>query len=136
MNHGFYIRLLMIASIFGVAGVSLGAFGAHFLKDRLAVEELDILKTGVLYLFIHTLALMVVVLLGKSGSSSRMLKSAGLFFVFGITLFSGSLFLIATRFLTGLSPAYFGFLTPVGGLFFIAGWISLFFYAFSLRNIT
>jgi len=125
-----------MASVLGIAGVAFGAFGAHFLKARLGPEEIDIVRTAVLYLFIHTLAILGVVLLGKTGRQSRILKSSGLFFVIGIILFSGSLILIATKSLTGLSPSYFGAITPIGGLFFIAGWILLFIYGFSEREIT
>ncbi len=136
MNQYFYKRLLLIASSLGIIGVSFGAFGAHFLRERLTVENIDVFRTGIFYLFVHTLAIVGVVLLGKTGSTSRVLKSAGLFFVFGIILFSGSLFLIATRTLTGLPSSYIGFVTPVGGLFLTAGWISLFLYAFLNKDIT
>lgn len=133
MNSSFYNRLLCTASIFGIIGVSFGAFGAHFLKSRLQVEDLDILRTGVLYLFVHTLATLFVIVLSAGDLNSRHLKGSGLLFVIGIILFSGSLFLIATRSLTMLPTNYIGILTPVGGLCFILAWSLLFLYAFS-RN--
>ena len=71
--------------------------------------------------------------MGRQDASNQKLKSTGLFFVIGIILFSGSLFLIATSGLTGLSPSYYGFITPVGGLFFIAGWLMLFLSTFRIR---
>ncbi len=133
MNELFFNRMLRSASIMGMLGVAVGAFGAHFLAERLDTRSIDVLRTGTLYLFIHTLALMAVVIMGRQDASNQKLKSAGLFFVIGIILFSGSLFLIATSGLTGLSPSYYGFITPVGGLFFIAGWLMLFLSTFRIR---
>lgn len=134
MRTYFYSRLLGIASIFGVIGVSFGAFGAHFLKSRIDLSDLEVLKTGVLYLFIHTLAMLAVVLLGRADQESRLLKSSGLLFLTGVILFSGSLFLLATQSLFGLNLRYFGIVTPVGGLCFITGWILLLLYSLSNRT--
>jgi uncharacterized membrane protein YgdD (TMEM256/DUF423 family) len=133
MNNHFYARLLTASSLFGMIGVSFGAFGAHFLKSRIDANELDVLRTGVLYLFIHTLMILIIILLAKTDQQSRLLKSTGMLFTIGIILFSGSLFLIATKSLTGFDIGYFGILTPAGGLCFIIGWMLLFFYSFSYR---
>ena len=134
MNSKFYERLLSVAACFGIMGVSFGAFGAHFLKTRLSAGEIDVVRTGVLYLFIHTVVILVIVLLGKNDPLSRVLKSAGIFLTVGIILFSGSLFLIATQTLTGFPAKYVGILTPIGGLFFIAGWLMLFISSVSGRK--
>ena len=134
MRSYFFSRLLSIASIFGVIGVSFGAFAAHFLKSRIDVSDLEVLKTGVLYLFIHTLAILAVVLLGREDKESRLLKSCGVLFLTGVILFSGSLFLIATQSLSGLNLGFFGIITPIGGFCFIIGWILLFLYSFSNRT--
>ena len=67
----------------GAIGVIFGAFGAHYLKSRLDAGDLDTIKTGVLYLFIHTLATLFVCLRSKQQSGSRQLRIAGLAFVFG-----------------------------------------------------
>ena len=133
MNSSFYTRLLGIASFLGALGVIFGAFGAHFLKSRLAASDLDTIHTGDLYLFIHVTTILFVVLLGRNDTNSRILRSSGIFFISGIILFSGSLFSIATQGLTGLNGSYIGVLTPIGGLCFITGWITLFIYAFSKR---
>lgn len=133
MMNFFYAKLLTAASFFGMIGVSFGAFGAHFLKSRIDANELDILKTGVIYLFIHTLIILIVILLAKTDLHSRLLKSSGLLFAIGVILFSGSLFIIATKSITGFQIGYFGIITPVGGLCFITGWILLLFYSFSYR---
>lgn len=125
MNHSFFYKMIGIAAILGALGVMMGAFGAHSLKSRISPEYLDVLKTGVLYLFIHTLAIVCTSLLALKGGSSRLLKFSGIIFLIGILLFSGSLFLISTKQVTGLDISMIGFVTPLGGLCFIAGWISL-----------
>ncbi|MBK9981540.1 MAG: DUF423 domain-containing protein [Saprospiraceae bacterium] len=129
--NSFYRRLLAIGSLLGAFGVIFGAFGAHFLKNRLETPSLDIIRTGVLYLFIHVLVLLFVVILGIKDENSRLLRSAGIFFISGVILFSGSLFYIATESLTGLNIPFIGVLTPIGGLCFIIGWGMLSLYPFS-----
>lgn len=127
MNDSFFNRLQSIAGAIGAIGVIFGAFGAHFLKSRLDVSNLETIKTGVLYLFIHTLATLFVCVRSKQYPDSRQLRFAGLAFVIGILMFSGSLFIIGTASLTGFPVPTIGFITPLGGLFFILGWIFLVF---------
>jgi uncharacterized membrane protein YgdD (TMEM256/DUF423 family) len=134
MNRSFYKILLATSAAIGCIGVMIGAFGAHFLKSRLESADLEIVRTGVLYLFIHVLALLVIALLVRNDTQSRLLKGTGVFFVIGIIFFSGSLFLIATQALIGINTAYIVLLTPLGGLCFILGWIFLFSYALTERN--
>jgi len=129
MNNVFYKRLLAVTSGIGALGVMLGAFGAHFLKARLDAGNLDTIKTGVLYLFIHILATLFIISMSKQSPGSSWLKSAGITFITGIVLFSGSLFLIGTQSLTGFPASAIGFITPLGGLCFIIGWISLLVYS-------
>ena len=134
MNSLFYARLLVVASFLGAMGVVIGAFGAHFLKSRLEAADLDIIRTGVLYLFIHVGVIFIVALLARNNAAARLLKSAGLLYILGIILFSGSLFFLATQSLTGLNISYVGMLTPMGGMCFISGWIMLTIYSFSLKS--
>ena len=128
MDNSFYKKLLSIAAFFGFMGVVVGAFGAHFLKSRIEPSDTITLQTAVLYLFIHSLAIFGIALLSKSELPSRLLKTVGVLFVTGIILFSGSLFLIATQDWTGVSASPIGFVTPLGGLCFIAGWVLLFWF--------
>jgi len=91
-------------------------------------------KTGVLYHFIHVLAAVLVLILSKNGSSKRLLISTILFLI-GILLFSGSLYLLATRELIGLTYyRLLGPLTPIGGLIFIFAWINTGVYFFTQRD--
>ena len=108
-----------------LAGVSvvLGAFGAHGLKKIASVESIAIYQTGVQYQMYHALALLVLGLAGERLASNSA-NFAGWCFITGILLFSGSLYAI-TIFQTNqkIVPTAVGILTPVGGLFFIAGWV-------------
>ena len=125
MNHSFFSKLIGIAGIVGAIGVMMGAFGAHALKAKISPEYMEVLKTGVLYLFIHVVAMVLTSLAGFKSQASGLLRFAGIIFLTGIVLFSGSLFLISTKEVTGIGIGPLGFLTPLGGLCFIAGWVSL-----------
>ncbi len=105
----------------GFLAVAIGAFGAHGLKARL--EETgygDQFRTGVLYHMFHVAALLAVGLLHMKGGHGRALDLAPWFFLGGILLFSGSLYLMGA---TGFSRL--GAITPLGGLLFLAGWVAL-----------
>jgi uncharacterized membrane protein YgdD (TMEM256/DUF423 family) len=128
MNNAFFNRLQTVAALLGAVGVMLGAFGAHFLKSRLPAGDLETIKTGVLYLFIHTIATLLVCALSRQDSSPRFLKMSAIAFITGVILFSGSLFIIGTSSLTGLPTSFIGPVTPIGGLCFISGWVFLIFH--------
>lgn len=126
MNNTFFNRIQTLAAGIGAIGVIFGAFGAHFLKSRLPVGDIETIKTGVLYLFIHTLATLLVCAFSQH-SPNRVLKASSLAFMIGTVMFSGSLFVIGTASLTGFPVSMIGFITPLGGLAFILGWILLIF---------
>ncbi|AUM72346.1 DUF423 domain-containing protein [Pseudomonas fluorescens] len=110
---------LMLAAFFGFTGVALGAFAAHGLKNRLSADYLAIFHTGVTYQLVHTLALLGVALLATH-IPGRIVTWAGVSFVVGILLFSGSLYLLT---LTGIGKL--GIITPFGGVAFLIGWLCL-----------
>lgn len=116
-------RMLVTIFIFGALAVILGAFGAHALESKISADSLAAYKTGVLYHFVHTLAALMVVMLWHH-YKIRLYKLVVLFFLVGILLFSGSLYLLTTREVTGLAIGWIGPITPLGGLFLIAGWIT------------
>ena len=117
---------LITASVFGALAVAFGAFGAHGLKNLIAPDALTIWAKGVEYQFYHTFALLFVSQL----TESKWTRLAYGFFSFGILLFSGSLYLLATRTITDISFVnIIGPVTPVGGLLLIIGWILLLFSA-------
>jgi uncharacterized membrane protein YgdD (TMEM256/DUF423 family) len=115
---------LLIGAVFGFLGVTLGAFAAHGLRNRLSPDMLGVFETGVRYQMYHVFALLIVsAAIGQIGNA-RLLVLAGWFFFAGILLFSGSLYALA---LTG--TGILGAITPVGGLLFLIGWGCLAFFA-------
>jgi uncharacterized membrane protein YgdD (TMEM256/DUF423 family) len=122
MNQKFYIGT---AGILGALAVILGAFGAHALKTKLEVGELATFETGVKYHFYHAITLMIIGLLIERYPSS-LLNVAGISLIVGIILFSGSLYILAIRSQIGMELRWLGPITPLGGLAFIIGWISIF----------
>jgi uncharacterized membrane protein YgdD (TMEM256/DUF423 family) len=116
----------VIASLYGMLAVILGAFGAHALKDKLDDYQHTIFEKAVSYQFYHVAALFAVVFL-SSKMESRSLLYSGWFFTIGILFFSGSLYLLAMRSLLGIDglTPILGPVTPIGGLCFITGWILL-----------
>jgi uncharacterized membrane protein YgdD (TMEM256/DUF423 family) len=112
---------LIVAALAGLTAVILGAFGAHSLRAVLSPEQLNIWEKGVQYQIYHALALFICsIYLRKEYSIS--VRNAALCFIVGIVCFSGSLYLLATRELTGIPVLFIGPITPIGGFFFIAGW--------------
>jgi uncharacterized membrane protein YgdD (TMEM256/DUF423 family) len=107
------------AALSGFVCVALGAFGAHSLKNILDEYGKSIYETAVLYQMFHTVALFVVGVIQHFDRETS-LSIAGWGFLAGIILFSGSLYLLAT---TGMK--WLGAITPVGGLAFLFGWLSL-----------
>ncbi len=117
-------RIIIIASIFGILAVILGAFGAHGLKRVITAGELDTWQTAVQYQFYHTLALLFLATFSRF--RSRTINAASWFFTIGILLFSGSLYLLSAKDLLNITNvSILGPMTPIGGLFFILGWVSL-----------
>lgn len=109
---------LMIGALSGFFGVALGAFGAHGLKEILSQKSMAIYQTAVQYQMYHALALLA---LGVWGSLNPGVDVhwTGLAFTFGILIFSGSLYALAV---TDLK--FLGAITPIGGVAFLAGWIT------------
>jgi len=112
-------RFFALGSLSALIGVAAGAFGAHALKARLPPELLIAFETGVRYQLVHSLALLAVAW-AVVRWPGRATTSAGVLFLAGIVLFSGSLYALA---LTGSRTL--GIVTPFGGVVFIAGWASL-----------
>ena len=112
--HGW----IFTGSLFMALAVMIGAFGAHALKDFFNQYATDVFKTGNLYHFIHSLALIIVGVLQKQFDID--LSISGYSFLFGVVIFSGSLYSLALTGIKGL-----GAITPIGGLLFILGWVWL-----------
>ncbi len=119
-------RALAAGAIFAGLAVIIGAFGAHTLKEKfqMPADQLAIFDTGVRYQFYHSFALLITGILFSS-FPAKQLKLAATFFIIGIVLFSGSLYAMTMLHTGGAGLGPMGILTPIGGLFFILGWITL-----------
>lgn len=106
-----HTTLIRIAAIMAALGVALGAFGAHGLADILtANQRVDTWKTASLYHLIHALAMFIPQASGKR-------FAAAFWFMLGIIIFSGSLYLLSIT-----NIGWLGAITPIGGVCFLIGW--------------
>lgn len=122
---------LAIAAICGGLSVGAGAFASHALKEKLSDRALEIFETGARYQMYHALALfLVTLLLIQSAQDSPLLTTAGISFIVGILLFSGSLYALS---FTGIK--ILGAITPLGGVAFLLGWGCLAIAALSLKPL-
>lgn len=115
--------LILIAAVFGLASVLLGAFGAHGLEGRVSAGRIEVWQTGAHYLGWHATTLLLVALLQSLPGlplAPRWLAIAGWLLVAGCVLFSGSLFVLVLT-----DTAAWGAVTPFGGLALAAGWGAL-----------
>jgi uncharacterized membrane protein YgdD (TMEM256/DUF423 family) len=125
MHKGYFSAAALMAAL----AVALGAFGAHGLKKIVPPETVATFQTGVQYQMYHALALLIAAVIFDK-LPPKFMNRAAICFITGIILFSGSLYLLTVFKATdtvGLKGI--GALTPVGGLFFIAGWLFLVFSA-------
>ena len=118
-------KFQLIGIFYAVLAVILGAFGAHALKTVLTADQIATFETGVRYQFLHGLALLVLSLFMSQNAHSKWIQRAGLFMSLGVVLFSGSIYILATKTLFPFTVGnWIGPITPIGGLCFILAWIS------------
>lgn len=116
---------IAIAALNMALAVMTGAFGAHALKARLSPEALGWWQTAVAYQMWHALGLLALGVMLRVSLTSPALPVAGVntaavLLQLGILIFSGSLYAMALG-----APRWFGAITPIGGLAFMAGWLWL-----------
>ncbi|WMC11425.1 DUF423 domain-containing protein [Oceanimonas pelagia] len=105
------------AALFGLSATALGAYGAHGLAAAPALVAA--FNTGVQYQFLHALALLLVAIM-LTRRATRLVHAAAVLFVLGIVMFSGSLYALVL-----LGTGGMGFVTPLGGVCLMAGWLCL-----------
>lgn len=119
-------KIILTALVFGFVSIVLGAFGAHALKKVLTIDQLNSFETGVKYLMYHSFYLLFL------GSTTLIFpEQKNLVYnltLVGISLFSGSIFLLSTPTVTGVNLKFLGPITPIGGLLLIVSWGLLFYY--------
>jgi uncharacterized membrane protein YgdD (TMEM256/DUF423 family) len=106
-------------SLLACLAVALGAFAAHALKSRLSADMLAIFEVGVRYHMVHALALLAVAWAVSRWPESNA-GTAGWFFLAGIVIFSGSLYVLSLT-----EMRWLGAITPIGGVAFLIGWLIL-----------
>lgn len=125
-------KILITGAILGCLAVIFGAFGAHALKKTLTVDQISSFETGVRYQMYHALLLLLI---GATAFiSPKMQKLIYVFMLWGIVLFSGSIYLLATNDMTAFNFKVIGFITPIGGTLLIIGWIILIVNFFKLKT--
>lgn len=118
-------KFLQWGALLGALAVALGAFGAHGLKKVVPPETVATFETGVKYQFYHALALLLIGILAEK-FPGKSLRYSGNCMLVGMLLFSGSLYLLTALKATGdVGLGGIGLVTPIGGVFFIAGWLLL-----------
>ncbi len=121
------------ASAFGFVAVILGALGAHALKAQLEPQSLASFNTGVRYQAWHAIALLSIAM---GSFNLRYIKGIVWCWIIGTFCFSGSIYLLSTSSITGIQSSILGPITPLGGLFFIAGWLLIFISAIRPKKLT
>lgn len=99
--------------------VAAGAFGAHSLRAEVGAAALETFRTASHYQLVHAFAMVAASLVGADRSRRRGALAAAWLFGAGILFFCGSLYLFV---LTGWMA---GFVPPLGGFCFMAGWVAL-----------
>ncbi len=127
-------NFIIWASAMMATGVCFGALGAHSLKKVLSPESLTAWETGVRYQLIHGLAILII------ATNDRLMESKGTIsvlrlFISGVLLFSGSVYLLSTQSISGLSVSFLGPITPIGGVLMITAWIMLFLQALKTNKL-
>ena len=108
----------------GMIAIILGAFGAHALKKQLSIEQLNAFETGVRYQMYHALFLLFLGI--NSFINEKAKKTICQLVIFGVIFFSGSIYLLSTKPITGVDFKFIGIVTPIGGALLILAWSILF----------
>ena len=116
---------LIFGSLFGGLAIILGAFGAHLLKKKLTSEQLQSFETGVKYQMYHAI---VLLLLGFHLDIAATINAYIVYsFIIGTILFSFSIYGLVLSSANNKKLKFLGPITPLGGLFLVAGWVLLLF---------
>jgi uncharacterized membrane protein YgdD (TMEM256/DUF423 family) len=118
-------KIISTGALLGMIAIILGAFGAHALKKLVPTEQLLTFETGVRYQMYHALFLIFIGI--SSTISEKIKKTIYNLVLFGVILFSGSIYLLATNNISQFDFKVIGFVTPIGGLLLIVAWGILFY---------
>lgn len=117
--------MLCIAASMCLLAVAVGAFGAHGLMPLLLDNNrVMTFETANSYHFYHALGLLFLSLFVRVEGASKLLGWAFTLMLFGLLIFSGSLYILSITNVT-----WFGAITPIGGLLLLLSWGLLIRYA-------
>ena len=118
---------IVFGSVFGLLSVVLGAFGAHLLKKKLTIDQLQSFETGVKYQMYHAI---VLVILGFNLTVNKTIDTLIIYaFIVGTILFSFSIYGLVISSAKDKKLVFLGPITPLGGLLLSLGWLLLFYKA-------
>ena len=117
-------KITSVAALLGITAIILGAFGAHALKKQLSIEQLGSFETGVKYQMYHALFLLFLGM--NTLLNEKVKKTLFQLVIFGVFFFSGSIYLLTTKAITGVDFKFIGIVTPIGGVLLIMAWSVLF----------
>jgi len=129
-----YRQIYFVVALFGALAIFLGAFSAHGLEHDLSAQESNMLQTAARYHMWHVLACLALIAMDFNAKKKKFMIPV-YFFLAGIILFSGSLYILSIDQLFNIQSytSWLGPVTPIGGLTFIIGWLVL---AFKLSKKT
>lgn len=110
----------IIGTVFCLLSVILGAFGSHYLKNKITQSEIQSFEIGVKYLIYHGLSLLII-----SQLYLNITIWISVLITVGTILFSFSIFFLSTQTLFNKNLKILGPITPLGGLLIIIGWFLL-----------
>ena len=119
----FNKNITVLAAIMGTLTIIIGAFGAHGLKEIVSEKTITSFETGVRYQMYHVIVILIIGF--SSFIDQKTQKWVSRFFMVGILLFSGSIYLIVMKDIFFINTKILSIATPIGGLFLIIGWLRL-----------
>ena len=126
-------KWLFIAGLSGFLCVAIGAFAAHGLSKVLEPKELAWIETGVKYQMFHTIAILAIGILQLCREAlvvNKIVNLAAGIWVYGILLFSGSLYALALG-----AGKFLVWVTPIGGTLFLIDWLCLAYGGFKSKSV-
>jgi len=114
INKNFSI----LACLYLLSGVQLGALGSHALNDLLTPQKLASWELAVQYQLIHAIGIILICLLATRFQSQKLLPLCNWLLAIGVVLFSGSIYAMALG-----APSWLGMLAPLGGSAFMLAWL-------------
>ena len=112
-------KILSVIAFLGAITIVLGAFGAHSLEKVLTESQLKSFETAVRYQMFHVLMLLFVNSMAEVSIKTK--KTITVIVLIGIACFSGSIYAITF----GVEASKIWFITPLGGLLLVLGWLKL-----------